>query len=182
MSIGENIKRIRISKKLTQSELGKRMGVSQPAIGQFEHAHHLKFSTIKKIAAALDVPAGEIIDDLAAFLTKKDGLNVPVGKNIKHFRTKLKLSQQELAEIAGISAEIMSRYEDGELIPSFKNLKKLAVHLDTTTAVLMGQESDSEDTPKTIAAYNDSGYGDLTEEEKEDVRNYIKFIKSNRKK
>lgn len=56
MNIGENIKRIRKEKGMTQKELGEKLGVSQSAIGQFENtSSNLKIDTIKKIAEALDV-------------------------------------------------------------------------------------------------------------------------------
>ena len=61
MSIGENIKRIRKEKGLTQKELEKKLGISQAAIGQFENNDsNLKADTIKKIADALGVTEQEI--------------------------------------------------------------------------------------------------------------------------
>lgn len=62
MSIGQNIKRIRKEKGLTQKELGALLGISQAAIGQFENDHsNLQLETIKKIANALDVPLSCIL-------------------------------------------------------------------------------------------------------------------------
>lgn len=56
MNVGENIKKIRKEKGITQKELGEKLGISQAAIGQFENsASNLKIDTIKKIADALDV-------------------------------------------------------------------------------------------------------------------------------
>ncbi len=61
MSIGENIKRIRKERNLTQKELGEKLGISQAAIGQFESNHsNLKSDTIKKIAEALECTEQEI--------------------------------------------------------------------------------------------------------------------------
>ena len=62
MSIGQNIKNARKSKGLSQKQLGKLLGVSQAAIGQFENEKSTpKIETIKKIATALDVPVSELV-------------------------------------------------------------------------------------------------------------------------
>lgn len=62
MSIGENIKRLRKEKNITQKELGERMGgISQQQIGQWENGNkYPKLETIRKIAAALQVTIGEL--------------------------------------------------------------------------------------------------------------------------
>lgn len=63
MGVGENIKRIRKEKKLTQKQLGERLGVSQAAIGQFENGKSSpRLETIKKIALALDVSEDKLLD------------------------------------------------------------------------------------------------------------------------
>lgn len=61
MTVGEHIKKIRQEKKLSQKELGDRLGVSQQMIGQYENPNSkLKLDTLQKIADALDVPLKEI--------------------------------------------------------------------------------------------------------------------------
>lgn len=56
-AIGENIKHIRLEKKMTQKELGAKLGgISQQQIGQWETGKAKpKIETIKKIADALEV-------------------------------------------------------------------------------------------------------------------------------
>ena len=57
MSVGENIKRIRTYKKMTQKELGEKLGgISQQQIGQWETGKvNPKLETVQKIAKALEV-------------------------------------------------------------------------------------------------------------------------------
>lgn len=57
MSIGEDIKRMRIEKNMTQQELGQKLGgISQQQIGRWESDKaNPKKETIEKIAKALDV-------------------------------------------------------------------------------------------------------------------------------
>lgn len=64
MTIGENIKRIRKEKNMTQRELGESLGgISQQQIGQWETGKaNPKFETIIKIAYALDVDFFDIVD------------------------------------------------------------------------------------------------------------------------
>ncbi len=63
MGIGENIKRIRIQKKMTQKELGEKLGeITQQQIGQWENGNKKpKIETIQKIATALEVSLSDII-------------------------------------------------------------------------------------------------------------------------
>lgn len=63
MSIGENIKKRRNEIGLTQKQLAKMLGVSEPMISQYEAKETLKLDTIKKIAKALNVPYTDLLDD-----------------------------------------------------------------------------------------------------------------------
>lgn len=65
MSIGENIKRIRTEKKMTQKELGDKLGgISQQQIGRWENGNAKpKIDAIQKIAQALGVYLGDIYED-----------------------------------------------------------------------------------------------------------------------
>lgn len=67
MNVGENIRRIRKEKGLTQKQLAKILNVSEPMISQYETKENLKLQTIRKIAHALDVSISDIVDDWTAF-------------------------------------------------------------------------------------------------------------------
>ena len=63
MTVGENIKKIRKEKGLTQKELGKLCGMSEAQIGQYENGlRNPKMETLKKIANALDISYFELLD------------------------------------------------------------------------------------------------------------------------
>ena len=56
MTVGENIRRIRLERKLTQKELGKRLGTSEAYIRAYESGRrNPKPETLKKIAEVLAV-------------------------------------------------------------------------------------------------------------------------------
>ena len=61
MNIGQQIRKYRKESHLSQKELGTRLGVSQQNIAQYENGRRIpKLETIKKIAAALDIPLSEL--------------------------------------------------------------------------------------------------------------------------
>lgn len=64
MTIGEQIKKIRQENKLSQKDLGEKLGVSQQMIGQWETGKsNPKIETLKKFANALKVSIGDLMPD-----------------------------------------------------------------------------------------------------------------------
>ncbi len=64
MSVGKNIKKIRLEKKLTQKQLGELSGISYKQIGLYEQGYrNPKIETIEKIAKALNVQYIDLLDD-----------------------------------------------------------------------------------------------------------------------
>lgn len=59
-----------------------------------------------------------------------------IGENIKAFRTKKGLTQQQLADRTGLKDSAIRRYESGKIIPKTPNLHKIAKALDITIADL----------------------------------------------
>lgn len=55
MNLGENIKKVRKIRGMTQKELGDLIDVSQSAIGQFEKKDNINSKTLEKIAQAMHV-------------------------------------------------------------------------------------------------------------------------------
>ena len=75
MSVGENIKRIRKERHLSQRELGEKLGISQQMVGQYENnPTPPKLETVQKIATALDVPV-YILDDRIKYTTNHEKLS-----------------------------------------------------------------------------------------------------------
>ena len=65
MTVGEKIKTLRKSIGLTQTELGRRVGVQKNAVSKWEcgRVEDIPTSTIKQLASLFDVPASYLIDD-----------------------------------------------------------------------------------------------------------------------
>ena len=65
MEIGSKIKAARLSKGLTQEELGEILGVQKSAIAKYENGRvvNIKRSTLKKISEVLGIPPFELVYD-----------------------------------------------------------------------------------------------------------------------
>lgn len=63
MNIGEKIKEARLSKGLTQEELGNLLGVQKSAIAKYENGRvvNIKRSTLKKMSDILEIRPSELI-------------------------------------------------------------------------------------------------------------------------
>ena len=63
MDIGEKIRAARISKGMTQEELGKLLGVQKSAVAKYENGRvvNIKRSTLKKISDILEIRPSELI-------------------------------------------------------------------------------------------------------------------------
>lgn len=63
MNIGEQIKKYRLEAKISQKELGKKIGISQQQIAQYESGKRMpKTETIRKIAKGLQINPSDLID------------------------------------------------------------------------------------------------------------------------
>ena len=102
-----------------------------------------------------------------------------VGEQIKKWRLLRNLNQEELAEKLHTTKQTISRYEKGERKANQEVLYELAKLLGVSVSEFFPPlENKKEETIQTIAAHIDE---DVTEEELNDIKKYIAFIKSQRK-
>lgn len=106
-----------------------------------------------------------------------------LGDFLKKIRLEKGLSQRELADKSGISNSEISRIESGERqLSSPAVLKSLAFALNVSYSDFYKAAGYvDEPVEKPIIADHIDGIGDLTEEELEDVKKYIEFLKQRRK-
>lgn len=72
MTRGDKIKAARKRAGIKQEELGRRLGISQHTISQWESGfRNPKLETMERIAAALDVPVGSLLEYDASFYTRR---------------------------------------------------------------------------------------------------------------
>lgn len=76
-----------------------------------------------------------------------------LGENLKKFRTKHELTQEQLADVLGVSAQAVSRWENGTTYPDITLLPTIASYFEITLDELMGmQDFKSEEQIKELLA------------------------------
>lgn len=116
MTVGDNIRKFRKQKKMTQKELGNKLGISQSAINQFENNKTApKLTTIIKIADALDVLPRDLID-------KVDLAEIPEIKEMQDSKPRIRTS----------SIDYIKKYLDSESALNTAELTEL-FHSDKDT-------------------------------------------------
>ena len=65
-------------------------------------------------------------------------MNLTISQNIKQFRKKNDLTQEQLAEVFGVTAQTISRWELGSAYPDITMLPVLANFFGISTDTLLG--------------------------------------------
>ncbi|AEH47105.1 helix-turn-helix domain-containing protein [Parageobacillus thermoglucosidasius] len=98
-----------------------------------------------------------------------------LGERLKLCREKKGLSQKEVAEKIGIKNNTLSNYESGERRPDYETLCKLADLYEVSLDYLIkGQEHKEEKENKNLFFFDIEG---LTEEEIEEIKRHIEYVK-----
>jgi ribosome-binding protein aMBF1 (putative translation factor) len=71
----------------------------------------------------------KIIDDAEA---------IAIGTRVRRAREEKRISQPTLAAKLGVSQQLMSRYERGEIVPTIVAMKKIAVAIGVNPCVICG--------------------------------------------
>lgn len=126
MTIGENIRRIRKEKGITQKELGERLNMTQSAIGQFENNKTSpKKDTIEKIASALSVKPSELMKGVWETLDKKHSDEIE--NTVKH------LEFIDFLKSSGYSYDYqVTKWHYGEVIDEPNIREKIVDESETT--------------------------------------------------
>jgi len=65
---------------------------------------------------------------------------IAIGSNIKKYRKKRKITQEQFAEVLGVSDQAVSRWENGTSYPDIELLPTIALYFGVTLDELMGME------------------------------------------
>lgn len=106
-------------------------------------------------------------------------------KRIRELRKERKMTMKQLGEIIGVAESTISLYETGKRQPDNDILQRLADFFDTSTDYLLGRtdEKSENSLDKQLEGVDFALWGevhDLTDEEKQDIINFVKFTKSKR--
>ena len=108
-----------------------------------------------------------------------------VGENIRRIREYQRLSQEELAELAGIHRVTLARYESGKVDPGAQQIGRIAEALGVSVDAIMGVENKNEigpdAKPRTVEARIVSfGMDRLPQEDRERLLAMIRAMYANR--
>ena len=99
-------------------------------------------------------------------------------------RQKNGLTQREVAQFLGVDRTTYVKYERGDSETNFDTILKLADFFDTTTDYILGKTNNPKSLDEQLEGIEFALFGevrDMTDEEKQDVLEYIKFKKSQKK-
>lgn len=106
-----------------------------------------------------------------------------IAENIKKLREKFDLTQQELADIAGVTNKAVSAWESGISEPRMGAIEKISQRFGIKKSNIIEEGGMDQleyiATPQTIAAHFEGE--NFTEEEIKEILEYAKYIKSKRK-
>ncbi len=84
------------------------------------------------------------------------GNTVALGKLIRRLRTEQNMSQQQLADVMGVSRHTVMRWESGECVPALAVMSRLAEVLRVETYVLLDTMNEAESAPVIIIVEDES--------------------------
>ena len=124
MSVGEQIRRLRTARNLTQKELGALCGMADSAIRRYESGRggNPTQATLQRIANALEVPIGELLgmSDVDAFIAEFDEKTQAEFLN-DELKRRLDRSLEKLSETGRMEA--VKRVEEMTYIPDYQKQK-----------------------------------------------------------
>ena len=109
-----------------------------------------------------------------------------IGMKLYSLRTQANETQEEVAASVGINQAAYGRYENGIRLPKIDILSRIAAHFNISIDELTGHTTEQgEDSNEPLSAVDFALSGeihDLTEAEKQDVLDYVRFKRSQRRK
>ena len=104
---------------------------------------------------------------------------------LKILRTEKGYSQKDIAQLLGITQQAYANYERGARQADYDTLNKLADIFGVSVDYILGRTEDlnNNDLDKQLDGVDFALWGevhDLTDEEKQDIINFVKFTKSKR--
>lgn len=105
-------------------------------------------------------------------------------KRLRELRMQNGMSQKEFADIFHASQNTISQWENGTRKPSYEVAEEIASFFGVSVDYLLGNTDEPRTLDQQLEGIDFALFGEvheLTDEEKQDVINFAKFIKSQRK-
>ncbi len=104
------------------------------------------------------------------------------GARIRAARTRAGFTQKRLAELVGVRPHTVWCWEAGRMRPDRSNLLEIASHCATTVAELEGSDPAEAELLREAEAEFRNAVRGLPTEDIASIRNYIRFVRSERRK
>ena len=141
MSFGENLRKYRKRKGLSQAALGEQMGLKASIIGRYElNEATPKPERISQFASALDVTPSELLDFEHDCLQSDSEDFFAI--RLKIARNTAGLSQKQIASELDISVQTYNGYETKGYEPKYDMLLKICRILKVTPNYILGWDID----------------------------------------
>ncbi len=98
-------------------------------------------------------------------------------KNLKLLRNQNKISQQQLADVIGVTQQSINKYENHSVEPDIETLIKIADYFETTIDYLVGRTENGKENANEITSEEKSmiiNFRKLNADEKQIIRLCIK--------
>ena len=105
-----------------------------------------------------------------------------IGDRIREARTKLGLTQKELAGQVGVTSQTVWSWEAGRVKPKHEHLEELAFRCQVSTAWILGRDVlEAELLREASVSFHDAVEG-LPLEDIETIQNFINFVRQERRR
>lgn len=181
LSIGDNIKRIREAKGISQYKLAQMLNISQQSVDQWERSlTNPRKSNIDKISSILNVSVNELFGDADTNIT---------AQRLRELREAKGLSQNEVAKLIGVTRTAYLHYETGRYKP-VRKIKELCNLFNVTSDYILGTDVETVDKkevdkkkPADLEKFLnqseimfDGEVMKLSEEDRQEIRDALEFI------
>ena len=105
-----------------------------------------------------------------------------IGARIREARTRLELTQAQLAGQVGVSSQTVWSWEAGRVKPTHEHLEELAIHFQVGISWILGRDAlEAELLGEASVSFHDA-VDDLPPEDVEAIHNFIRFIREERRR
>lgn len=148
--IGYKLKKLRLSRNITQKRFGEMFGLAESTISMYERDERKPdYDTLIHIADHFDVSVDYILgregsqqsEDPSKLENTEplNGNNQFLGKRLKQLRKEKKITQIELGERINVTHVSISGYESGNRFPDINTLERLADYFNVQIDYLLGR-------------------------------------------
>ncbi|MBQ7707120.1 MAG: helix-turn-helix domain-containing protein [Lachnospiraceae bacterium] len=186
--LGLQLKTIRETRNITQLELSNMLGISRQAYSNYEQGVRTPDTgTLAKLSNILGINLFDYFtnqsdtqnddEDLTSSIPKVNLMPEKLASFLKHKREEYSLSQNDVADIIGLSRTTYSRYELGTRTPSLESLLNLSTFyrinpMELICALIPAKELSSAPEYKNFKCYSND---DLSLSDQQLLQNYKKL-------